>query len=130
MQTGAEPLRVSSVLRGREGEAIAALFLEMNGYRIVGRNVRCGPLEIDLLARKAGILAVVEVRLRSSRSHGRPEESVRWRKRHLLRQAAACLPGRVPLEGARLRFDVIAIETEPFGLHLRHLQDWWRPCAR
>jgi len=120
-----------TVTQGRLGEAMAALYLEMSGYRLLARNLRCGPLEIDLVAARGPIVAVVEVRLRSSTTHGRPEESVRRRKRDHLVQAALQLPGRLALPaGARLRFDVVAVEREAFGLRLRHLQDLWRPAAR
>ncbi|MFH1144852.1 MAG: YraN family protein [Candidatus Eisenbacteria bacterium] len=120
-----------TVCRGRLGESIAAHYLEMNGYRILGRNLRCGPLEIDLLAERAGIIAVVEVRLRSSGTHGRPEESVRRIKRERLSLAAGLLMERLaPPAGTFLRFDVIAIERQAFGLLLRHLQNLWRLPSR
>ena len=123
--------RPTSSGRGRFGEAIAALYLEMNGYRVLARNLRSGPLEIDLVAVRDAVVAVVEVRLRSSSSHGLPEESVRARKRSNLTQAALrAAPGlRLP-PAARLRFDVIALEREAFGLRLRHLQGLWRLPAR
>jgi putative endonuclease len=107
---------------GRLGEEIAAAYLQLAGYRLLGRNVRCGPLEIDLIAARGSTLAFIEVRLRASRTHGRPEESVRTRKREHLRQAAERLlaAGELPA-GLRPRLDVIAIDRSGAGLQVRHL---------
>ncbi len=108
---------------GRRGESIAALYLEMCGYRILARNHRIGALEIDLVVERGGAVALVEVRTRSGRTHGRPEESVRWRKRRHLARAAAALAATLPaLSGRRPRCDLIAIERSLGGLQLRHLR--------
>jgi putative endonuclease len=118
----------STVRRGRQAEGIAALFLEMGGYRILARNVRCGPLEIDLVAARGATLAFVEVRARASRAHGSPEESVLRLKREHVTRAAERFIGAAGLPpGLRARFDVIAVEIGPFGLCLRHRLDFWRP---
>jgi putative endonuclease len=114
--------------RGRLGEAIAALHLEMAGYRILARNLRCGPLEVDLVAARGEVVALVEVRTRSSIAHGRPEETVRWRKRRNLARVASRLHEVLAFpSGSRLRLDLIAIEIEAFGLRLRHLQGFAAP---
>ena len=114
--------------RGRLGEAIAALHLEMAGYRILARNLRYGPLEVDLVAARGEIVALVEVRTRSSIAHGRPEETVRWRKRRNLARVASRLHEVLAFpSGSRLRLDLIAIEIEAFGLRLRHLQGFAAP---
>lgn len=126
-----EAPRPASSCTGRAGETIAAAFLEMCGYRVLARNMRCGPLEIDIVAERDGRLALVEVRTRSSTSHGRPEESVRFRKRHNLRRAAAHLAATRPdLAGRPLRIDLIAIERSAFGLALRHFLAVERPSPR
>ncbi len=95
---------------GDEGEARAARFLEKRGYRIVARNVRAGGVEIDIVARRGGLVVFAEVKTRRSRAAGAPEEAVDARKRaRLVRGAAAWLrtwPGRV----RRVRFDVVVCE--------------------
>lgn len=107
--------------RGRLAEQLAALYLELSGYRILGRNVRCGPLEIDLIARRGVQLALVEVRLRASRRHGRPEESVRSIKRARLARAARAYLARVPpTPGTRVRLDLICVEAGFARLEVRH----------
>ena len=66
---------------GDEGEARAARFLEKRGYRIVARNVRAGGVEIDIVARRGGLVVFAEVKTRRSRAAGAPEEAVDARKR-------------------------------------------------
>jgi putative endonuclease len=113
---------------GRFGEEIAAGYLQLAGYRILGRNVRCGPLEIDLIAARGEVVALVEVRWRASPAHGRPEESVGVRKRECLVRAALGLHARGQLPpDARLRFDVVAVEREGSGLRVRHLAGLFHP---
>lgn len=94
----------------------------MCGYRILARNRHVGRLEIDLVAERSGVVAIIEVRTRTGHGHGRPEETVGWRKRRNLARAAAGLAAAMPeLEGCRWRFDLVAIERRPQGLQLRHL---------
>ena len=108
---------------GIEGEARAARYLATQGYRIVGRNVRVGRVELDLVATRGRLVVIVEVKTRRSRAAGLPEEAVDFRKRErLVRGAAAWLaehPGRV----SRVRFDVVACEWDAArGWSLRHLE--------
>ena len=108
---------------GIEGEARAARYLATQGYRIVGRNVRVGRVELDLVAMRGRLVVIVEVKTRRSRAAGAPEEAVDFRKRErLVRGASAWLaehPGRV----SRVRFDVVACEWDAArGWSLRHLE--------
>ncbi len=122
---GAEARLPSAARRGRLGETLAAAYLELAGYRLLARNRRCGPWEVDLIARRGDVVAFVEVRLRSSRSHGRPEDSVGWRKRANLARAMRGLLGELaPGTRCRARLDVISVEIEGLGLRLRHLPGW------
>jgi putative endonuclease len=51
--------------RGRRGEAIAAWFLRLQGWRIVGARVKTPRGEVDLIARRGKTVAFVEVKARS-----------------------------------------------------------------
>lgn len=100
---------------GRWGETTAAEYLSKRGYAILGRNARTRYGEIDLLARAPeGMLVFVEVKTRTSRSFGYPEEAVDARKLgHLVASAEAYLQEHVELEVQGWRIDVIAIEGRP-----------------
>lgn len=97
---------------GDRGEALAAEYLEEQGYRILDRNYRFERSEIDLIAfspDEFAELVFVEVKTRSGLGFGRPEESVSdAKRRHIVRAAQAYLHER-RLEKARCRFDVISI---------------------
>lgn len=54
--------------RGRRGEAIAAWFLRLQGWRIVGERIKTPRGEIDLIARRGKTVAFVEVKSRTKRT--------------------------------------------------------------
>ena len=72
---------------GREGEKLAAAYLEERGYTILHHNWRYSHYEIDLIALKDNLLHFVEVKYRSSNWHGHPEEAVTKKKVKALLQA-------------------------------------------
>jgi len=98
------------MLLGRWGEQLAAQRLLAAGYSILARNVRFPAAELDIVARDGEILVFVEVRTRSGRRQGTAAESITWRKRQKLRQAALCFLQQQKQEGYRqIRFDVVCI---------------------
>jgi Holliday junction resolvase-like predicted endonuclease len=116
---------------GDAAEDAVVAALEHAGWRILGRRVRVGRLELDIVAVDPGpppALAVVEVRWRRSRAFGLPEETADRQKVGRLRQAAAGLASRGALaDGSRLpalplRLDLVAVEpaATPGRLRLRH----------
>ena len=52
---------------GRQGEFRAAMFLRLQGWQIVAERVKTQKGEIDLIARRNGIVAFVEVKWRKRR---------------------------------------------------------------
>jgi putative endonuclease len=116
---------------GDEAEAIVADRLAAAGWTILGRNVRLGRAEIDLLALDPGppaALVVVEVRRRGRRDFGLAEETVNHRKRTRLWAAGCALveAGQAP-DGTRIprhpiRIDLVAVEPVPAatGPRIRH----------
>jgi putative endonuclease len=105
---------------GREGEAQAAALLEGLGFRILGRNVRAGGVEIDLVAARGPLVAFVEVKARLSRAHGAPEEAVDARKRARLARGAAAWLASSRRRYPRVRFDVVTCERDGDAWRLRH----------
>ena len=110
----------------RRGEALAALFLRVKGYRIEARNWRCSLGEIDIVASQGDTLVFVEVKTRSGRSAGLPEEAVTPAKRHRLVRLAQAYLGRLRGDPPPCRFDVIAVEGRGAIPRLRHLQAAFR----
>ena len=107
---------------GRRGEVLAALLLMAKGYRILGFRLASPKGEIDLLAKRGDVLAVVEVKRRASLEAAL--EAVRPDQRDRLRRAAAAIAaGRPALKTATIRLDLIALAP---GRLPRHIPDAWR----
>ena len=107
---------------GAQGEALAAAHLSRAGYRIVGRNVRAGGVELDLIASRGKLCVFVEVKTRRSRRLGLPEEAIDGRKQERLVRGAAAWMREHRVRSGRMRFDVIAVERSASGAWtLRHL---------
>ncbi|MCW5833202.1 MAG: YraN family protein [Labilithrix sp.] len=99
---------------GRSAEDLAAEHVTRDGFRVLWRNVRIGPLEIDLVAKKGDLAIIVEVRSRGAGAFEGPLASVTWSKRRMLLRAARGLwRGRLKKmpDVQRVRIDVIAITT-------------------
>jgi putative endonuclease len=100
---------------GRRAEDAVADYLRLGGFVVLGRNLRFGPLELDIVARKGTLLVVVEVRTRGRTSYEHAFESLGPTKRANLRRAVQRLwkerlPGMERVE--RLRVDVAAVTFE------------------
>ncbi len=99
---------------GLRGEEAAARWYARAGYDVVARNWRCSEGEIDLIAIDPGgaIIAVCEVKTRSSTAFGSPQEAVTQAKQRRLRRLAARWLSQQRTHGAPLRtvrFDVVAV---------------------
>ncbi len=73
---------------GADGEALAADWLEKNGYQVKHRNWRHSYYEIDIVATRNKMLHFIEVKCRHHSSMGYPEDSVTKRKFRNLKRAA------------------------------------------
>lgn len=93
---------------GDQGEDAAIEYLITNGYEIVDRNYRASHAEIDIIAKKEGILIFVEVKTRAYEFYGRPEEFVTNKKQQLIAFAANRYMEENNYEW-EIRFDIIAI---------------------
>ena len=99
---------------GRAGERAAAEYLRRAGYEICALNWRSGRYELDIVARKAGIVHFVEVKTRRAGGLTTPEEAITPRKFASLRRAAEAYMAqhRVRLEP---QFDLAAVDLFPDG---------------
>lgn len=109
-------------LSGRRGEVLAAVWLMAKGYRILGFRLRTPQAEIDLLAQRGDVLAVVEVKRRTSLEIAL--ETVTSDQRERLRRAGAAIAaGRPALRGCGVRLDLLALAP---GRLPRHIPDAWQ----
>jgi putative endonuclease len=96
---------------GRWGESVAAEYLQKRGYEILDKNARTPYGEIDLVARLNGVTVMVEVKARTTRSFGLPEEAITARKLSHMLAAAEHYAAEHALDSWQL--DVLAIEGIP-----------------
>lgn len=94
---------------GNDGETAACAYLREKGWTILARNVRRGPGEIDVIARKGGVIAFIEVKRRSTLAFGAPADAVNRAKQKRIAQAAAIWAQEENVSDGALRFDVIEI---------------------
>lgn len=97
---------------GRQAEELAANYLSGIGYRVLHRNWRYGRLEVDIIASKADVLHIVEVKCRSGDKGGYPEQQVTPKKFRNLQGAAAEFMERHPFWN-KLQFDVLSVTRLP-----------------
>ena len=104
---------------GDTAEDDVAASLAARGWRLLGRRVRAGRSELDLVAVDPGpprTLVIVEVRWRRSRDFGLPEETVDRRKLAHLRAGigrlleASRLPEGMVLPDLPIRLDLVVVE--------------------
>ena len=107
---------------GRLGEQLAADFLLKKGYRIKYRNYRYLKAEIDILAQKQDVLAVVEVKSRSSDHIQEIAETVSKKKIDLLVSAADHYVDTNNLD-VEVRFDIITVLKKGKEYAIEHLED-------
>ena len=106
---------------GRRAELLAALWLLARGYRILALRLDTPLGEIDILAQRGRVLAVVEVKRR--RSLEEALEAVTPAQRQRLGRAGAQIAARRPaLQGAAVRLDLVALAP---GRLPRHRPDAW-----
>jgi putative endonuclease len=108
-------------LSGRRGEALAAAWLMLKGYRILGFRLATPMAEIDLRALRGRVLAVVEVKQR--RTIEEALEAVQTDQRERLRRAGAHIAAMRPaLSHVAVRLNLIALAP---GRAPRHIPDAW-----
>ena len=107
---------------GREGERRAALWLRAKGWRILASRVKTPRGEIDLVAKRGGVVAFVEVKWRR-----RPADlDTAIDEYRLSRVAAAveCVAHDYATDGEDIRVDVILLAP---GALPRHIANAWMP---
>lgn len=107
---------------GKKGEEIAIVFLQKKGYEILDVNWTFQKAEIDIIAKWQNVLAIVEVKTRSSLSFGLPQDFVKPKKIQLLVKAVNQYVIQNDLD-LNVRFDIIAIHNKGDKFDIEHLED-------
>jgi len=101
------------------GEKLARDFLKKHKYKILETNYRCPQGEIDIIARQKKTLVFIEVRTKTGRDFGSPEESITSAKKEKMiatayhyQQSHSDLP-------ELWRIDFVAVDLTPEGKPLR-----------
>ena len=108
--------------RGLEAESLAATALERDGWEILGRRVRTGAGEIDLLARRAGLMSVVEVKARPRLADAAAALTMRQRQR-LMDATEIVLAEHPDWAPDGVRFDMIVVDA---ANSVRRIKDAFR----
>ena len=107
---------------GKKGEQLAVDFLLKNNYTIIERNYRFDKAEVDIIAQKAEILAIVEVKTRSTTDFGNPQDFVKPKQIKNLVKAVDEYVNVNDLD-VEVRFDIIAIVKQNKGFKIEHLEN-------
>ena len=107
---------------GKEGEELAARYLEEKKYAILERNWRYRHREIDIIASLNDKIIIVEVKVRKFIGGERLEEHInRKKQRYLISAANAFMLKRKLDQG--VRFDIILFTGESGDFTIEHIED-------
>src|SRR6201996_4696107 len=116
--------RLAAYAHGHRSETLAALWLRLKGYRILGRRVKTRLGEIDLVAAAPfGPVCFIEVKARADARAAADSVGVSQQTR-IARAASLYLASRPGLARRGSRFDIVAIAPRQLPVHHR---DAWRP---
>lgn len=103
---------------GDDYEHIALVYLKSEGYEILEQNFRCKIGEIDIIAKKDGYIRFIEVKYRSDKRAGMPEEAVNYKKQRLICKTASyyMMKQKISMD-TPCCFDVIAILDNQIKLY-------------
>ena len=108
---------------GKKAEDLAAEYLQKNGYKILERNFRSQKAEIDIIAEKDDLLAIIEVKARSTDAFILPQEAVNKKKIRLIISAANKYL-EISDRNNEVRFDIISVLPDETGnLKIEHITD-------
>jgi len=121
---------VGKLETGRAGENAAARHLRRHGYRIIERNLRLGRLgEIDIVAEKRGVLAIVEVKSVIAGTDISGFEHITAAKQRKLTELAQAYIQQERPKFKAVRFDAVEVVFADASLRrysITHLEDAFR----
>lgn len=107
---------------GKQGEQLAVDFLLENGYEIVERNFRFDKAEVDVIAKKKEVLAIIEVKTRSTVDFGNPQDFLKPKQIQRIVKAVDEYVTVNKLD-VEVRFDIIAIIKNGKQFDIEHLEN-------
>jgi putative endonuclease len=114
--------RVAAFRLGLSAESRATVLLIAKGYRILARRFKTPAGEIDIVARRRGVLVFVEVKARERADEA--AEAVTGRGKQRIAAAAALWLARNPTDAGRaIRFDVILVTPGKIPQHIANAFD-------
>jgi len=111
---------------GKKGEQIALEFIKDKNYKILHTNWRFGKKEIDIVAINNKMLAIIEVKTRTSTNFSLPEQTVSLQKQKFLIDAANAYVEIFNID-LEIRFDIISIIINNNKQKIDHLEDAFFP---
>jgi putative endonuclease len=105
---------------GKEGELIAFMVLQRDGFTILETNWRFQKAEIDIIAKKDGFLIFTEIKTRGSKKFGKPSDAIDIKKIALYKDAVEGYLEQHPSED-EIRFDVVNIIIGKDETQIEHI---------
>lgn len=115
-------MKISNPL-GREGEEIAAKYLQKLGFKIIDRNFRARNTELDIVAIQNNTLVFVEVKTRTSDKFGTPFEQIAyWKLKSLIKAAQHYKLTHKNLPEL-MRIYAVSVQYSSDGPQIEHIQN-------
>ena len=114
--------RAEAERRGRKGEALAAWWLRLTGWRILAQRVKLPVGEVDLVARRGRTVAFVEVKWR--RSEAALASAIDAHRLRRVARAAEAIAPKFVRAGDTMQIDVILIAPWRWP---RRIANAWQP---
>jgi putative endonuclease len=111
------PERVAAFRTGLSAESRAAAYLIAKGYRIVARRFRSPVGEVDIVARRGGVLVFVEVKARA-RLDDAAESLLPRQQRRIAAAASAWLAAHPEDAESDIRFDAVLVAPGRLPRHI------------
>ena len=111
--------REAAEKRGRQAEKTAARFLRLKGWRILAERVRTPRGEVDLVARRGGLVAFVEVKARTKLED--LEQAIDLNRLRRVADAVEILYPQYCTNGEDARIDVILVAPRRLPVHLANV---------
>lgn len=110
-------------LLGKKGEEMAQSYLMRKGYELLETNYRYQKAEIDIIARKNNLIAIVEVKTRKSSDYGEPESFLKPAQIKRLVNAANFYIEQLDDASIEVRFDIVSILLDGRKASIEHIED-------